>query len=39
MNTTAQFNPVNGQQVNAAFGTLTSARSPRIGQASLRFTF
>ncbi len=39
MNTTAQFNPATGQQVNAAFGTLTSARSPRVGQASLRVTF
>ena len=39
MNTTAQFNPVNGQQVNAAFGTLTSARGARVGQASLRLNF
>jgi hypothetical protein len=39
MNTTAQFNPSTGQQVNAAFGTLTSARGARVGQASLRFSF
>lgn len=39
MNTTAQFNPATGQQVNAAFGTLTSARGARVGQASLRLTF
>jgi hypothetical protein len=39
MNTTAQFNPTTGQQVNAAFGTLTSARGARVGQASLRVTF
>jgi len=39
MNTTAQFNPTTGQQVNAAFGTLTSARTPRVGQASLRLSF
>ena len=39
MNTTAQFNPATGQQVNASLGTLTSARTPRVGQASLRFLF
>jgi hypothetical protein len=39
MNTTAQFNPATGQQVNAAFGTLTSARGARVGQASLRVSF
>ena len=39
MNTTAQFNPATGQQVNAAFGTLTSARGSRVGQASLRVSF
>jgi len=39
MNTTAQFNPATGQQVNAAFGTLTSARGARVGQASLRVRF
>jgi hypothetical protein len=39
MNTTAQFNPATGQQVNAALGTLTAARTPRVGQASLRFSF
>jgi hypothetical protein len=39
MNTTAQFNPATGQQVNAAFGTLTAARGSRVGQASLRVSF
>jgi hypothetical protein len=39
MNTTAQFNPATGQQVNAAFGSLTSARGSRVGQASLRLRF
>jgi hypothetical protein len=39
MNTTAQFNPATGQQVNAAFGTLTAARGSRVGQASLRIRF
>jgi hypothetical protein len=39
MNTTAQFNPATGQQVNAAFGTLTAARGARVGQASLRVRF
>lgn len=39
MNTTAQFNPATGQQVNASLGTLISARTPRVGQASLRFLF
>jgi hypothetical protein len=39
MNTTAQFNPTTGQQVNAAFGSLTAARTARVGQISLRATF
>lgn len=39
MNTVAQFNPGTGQQVNAALGTITGARTPRVGQASLRFLF
>jgi len=39
MNTVAQFNPATGQQVNASLGTLTAARTPRVGQASLRFLF
>jgi hypothetical protein len=39
INTTSQFNPANGQQVNAAFGTLTAARGARVGQASLRLSF
>jgi hypothetical protein len=39
MNTTAQFNPATGQQVNASLATLTAARTSRVGQASLRFLF
>ena len=39
INTTAQFNPTTGQQVNAAFGSLTAARTPRVGQIALRVTF
>ena len=39
VNTTVQFNPATGQQVNAALGTITGARTPRVGQASLRFLF
>lgn len=38
INTNAQFNP-EGQQVNANFGKATAARSPRIMQGALRFTF
>jgi hypothetical protein len=34
----ARFN-INGDQVNRRFGAVTSARSPRVMQASLRFTF
>lgn len=39
VNTTVQINPATGQQVNAALGTITGARTPRVGQASLRFLF
>jgi hypothetical protein len=39
VNTTATFNPTTGAISNAAFGTLTGARSPRVGQASLRVNF
>jgi len=39
MNTTANFNPSTGQQVNTAFGQLTSDRGPRIVQVSLRIGF
>ncbi|MDW8130258.1 MAG: carboxypeptidase regulatory-like domain-containing protein [Bryobacterales bacterium] len=39
VNTTVQINPATGQQVNAALGTITSARTPRVGQASLRLLF
>ena len=35
---TARFDP-QGNQVNARFGQVTSARSPRVMQGSLRFTF
>ena len=38
INTNAQFNPA-GQQVNASFGQATAARSPRIMQGAIRFTF
>jgi hypothetical protein len=38
INTNAQFNPA-GQQVNAAFGQATQARSARVMQGALRFTF
>ena len=39
VNTTFQYNPTTGQQANAAFGTITSARGARVGQGSLRFIF
>jgi hypothetical protein len=39
VNTSGQFNTATGQQTNAAFGTVTSARGARVGQASLRFIF
>jgi hypothetical protein len=35
---TARFNPA-GQQINAAFGRVTSTRPPRQMQASLRVVF
>jgi hypothetical protein len=38
INTNAQFNPA-GQMVNASFGQATSARSPRIMQGAIRFSF
>jgi hypothetical protein len=38
VDTTATFNPA-GTQVNARFGQITSTRSPRIMQASVRFSF
>jgi len=37
-NTTARFNPA-GEQINAAFGQLSSTRDPRKVQLSLRFMF
>jgi hypothetical protein len=39
VNTSAIFNTATGQQTNAAFGSVTSARGARVGQASLRFIF
>jgi hypothetical protein len=38
INTNAQFNPA-GQMVNASFGQATSARSARIMQGAIRFSF
>jgi hypothetical protein len=38
LDTTPRFDAA-GNQVNANFGSVTAARSPRIMQASLRFLF
>ena len=38
LNTSARFD-INGNQTNALFGTVTSTRTPRVMQGSLRFTF
>lgn len=38
VDTTARFDPA-GNQVNARFGQVTSTRSPRVMQISLRFVF
>lgn len=38
LNTTARFD-LQGNQVNALFGQVTSTRSPRVMQGSLRFVF
>jgi hypothetical protein len=38
LNTTARFDP-SGLQTNTLFGQVTSTRSPRVMQGSLRFTF
>ena len=38
VDTTARFDP-NGTQVNPTFGQVTSTRSPRIMQGSVRFSF
>jgi hypothetical protein len=38
LNVTARFDPA-GNQTNAQFGQVTSTRTPRIMQGSLRFTF
>jgi hypothetical protein len=39
INTSAQFNPATGQQVNALFGTATSDRGPRVIQLAIRVSF
>jgi hypothetical protein len=39
INATARYDLTTGQQVNALFGQVTSTRSPRVMQGSLRFTF
>jgi hypothetical protein len=39
VNTSAIFNTATGQQTNAAFGSVTSARPARVGQVSARFSF
>ena len=38
LNATARFDP-QGNQTNALFGTVTSTRTPRVMQGSLRFSF
>jgi hypothetical protein len=39
VNSTAEFNPATGAQVNSALGTLTGDRGPRIIQVALRINF
>jgi len=39
VNLAATFNPTNGAQTNANFGKITSARTERRMQMSLRYTF
>ena len=39
VNTTATFNPTTGAQTNANLGKVTSARTERRMQMSLRYTF
>jgi len=39
MNTSAQFNPTTGQQVNKLFGQLSNSLTPRVIQLALRLTF
>ena len=39
VNTTAQFNPANGQQGNAAFGQFTSTANPRQVQLAVKLNF
>jgi hypothetical protein len=39
VNTTAQFNPATGKEVNGAFGQLNGDRGPRIMQVSFRIAF
>lgn len=39
LNTAARYDLTTGQQVNSLFGQVTSTRTPRVMQGSLRFTF
>ena len=39
INTSARYDLTSGQQVNPLFGQVSSTRSPRVMQGSLRFTF
>ena len=39
INASARYDLTTGQQVNALFGQVTSTRTPRVMQGSLRFTF
>jgi hypothetical protein len=39
INTSARFDLATGAQVNSLFGQVTSTRTPRVMQGSLRFTF
>lgn len=39
INTSARFDLTTGAQVNSLFGQVTSTRTPRVMQGSLRFTF
>ena len=39
INTSANFNPATGQQINAQFGAFTAARDPRQMQMAVRLSF
>jgi hypothetical protein len=39
INTSANFNPANGQQINAQFGAFTAAREPRQMHLAVRLSF